>query len=217
MENSKSGFFSLPGDIWRAHRKPADSTGLLEGTSIRRLTLLQLLWLFLLVIPGAAAGSVILLIKGTFGLTVPGGPAASPGEMLFADALLFLIAWIAYLFMVALVRTWGLRFLGDSGTYRQVYHVAWIAAWPMVAIAAFLKLVAVLVPGTAPSAVGYTQFALSMLLFLAGMILEARYTVKVHRAIFGQNTGRAFITWISPFALWFLFAWLFVQILGLFA
>lgn len=216
MENNKLGILSLPLEIIRSHRNPEASVDL-PDSSIRRLTLTQFIWLLVLAIPGTVTGLIILLAKGTFSQTVPGGPTSSPGEMLFADALLFVIAWIAYLFPVALVRLWSLRFLGDTGTYRQVFRVAWMAAWPVVAIAALLRFVAVLVPGTAPPAVGYAQFALSMILFLAGLFLEARYTVNVHRSVFGQNTGRAVVTWVSPFVIWFVFAWLTVQILGLFA
>jgi len=199
----------MPREIFSSHRSPQASATI---DSVGSMMLSLVLWLIVLSMPGFIIGWIILLVRGTANQMIESGPSISPLAMLFADALLFVLGWIVYPLMAGGIRILFMRFVGDGGyKYKEVFCVSWTAMWPMILVAAFFRPVALLIPP------GYAQLALSAPLFLVAWILEGRFTIRSHTIQFAQNTGRAFLTWISIVVFWASFAWLTSLIAGVFA
>lgn len=114
----------------------------------------------------------------------------------------FPVLWVILFAITAGLRHGAMAVFGDeSRNFLTMLAITGLAYTPLVLIAIFHGLVNNLFPFASAVEdsleIFYRSVAI-MLVTLMGMILEARIAVRAFQEVFGQNKGRAVLTWFTP-------------------
>ncbi len=134
------------------------------------------------------------------------------------ELFLYVLGWSVFVFAGAWVRRLTARFLGDrTDVPSAALFVTQRSIGTMLLVAILLRSMNAVWswPNAATDAgVFYGRIAFTVLLFLAGWFMEGRAVVAGFKLHYGQNTGRAILTWISPIVFYIVFIWLALNIVS---
>ncbi len=135
-------------------------------------------------------------------LSAKSGMTGAGSNLLPWSRLFLFPVWTAGVFLAAVMRFLTVRFLGDGATagLAPISSIGMIGIAPLLVANTIVACAANFAPMSDLRA-SHPLTVLSLLCVLMGLILEARITIPMFRAQFSQTTGRAILTWISPYVL----------------
>ncbi|MCR9143937.1 MAG: YIP1 family protein [bacterium] len=114
--------------------------------------------------------------------------------------LLFPVIWLFIVTLNSIFRFLTTRVLGDTADFATIAHICLHSAAPLM-LAGFLIGVWTAIFPIGPNEV-FTRGGFALVAFLLMFIYEGWICIAGLRVYLQQNTGRAILTWLAPFAGW---------------
>ncbi|XDD50771.1 YIP1 family protein [Leptospira sp. WS92.C1] len=116
--------------------------------------------------------------------------------------LIYILAWIAIPLIIAGIRFGFLKILGDkNGNFSDLLKLTLSTTIPILLLTGFVSVTYDLLP-IFPWNRNVNSFLIqvgvSFVSFLIGFLWEGRLCLYAFKNFYGQNSGRAVLTWLSP-------------------
>lgn len=135
------------------------------------------------------------------------------------ELFLYMLGWSTFVLAGSWVRRLTARFLGDrTDAPGAALFVTQRSVGAMLLVAILLRSTNALWPWPNVAADGglfYGRVAFTVVFFLAGWLMEGRAVVAGFKRHYGQNTGRAILTWVSPVICYIVVIWLVLNIISM--